>query len=404
MKIKYTTILLSILLITLSTGLFSCGNKTDNNGPGMAPAEAKAYKVLEIQPQTFTAYADFPATIEGEQNVEIRPKIDGYIERIYVDEGAAVRKGQVLFKISAPQYEQEVRTARANIQIAEANVNAAEMEVNKVRPLVDKNIISRYELETAEFNLQAKKAALAQARATLSNANTNIGYTSVTSPVNGVVGSLPYKIGSLVNSNTAMPLTTVSNIKNIYAYFSINEKMALEFEKDTKGATSKIRLATMPPVTLVLANGNEFSEKGKVEATSGTINTQTGSLTVRATFPNPGNLIRSGSSGLIRIPTTLDKALLIPQRATYEIQGKKFVFVVKDSGKVQSIQISIRNNSNGKVFVVEKGLEPGDLIVLEGVATLREGEVIKPVKQNGDSLYNEMKSATTIDSANTSQN
>lgn len=398
MKIKYSTNALSILLVTLSMILFSCGDKSSKSGPGMAPTEAKVYKVLEIQPQTFTAYADFPATIEGEQNVEIRPKIDGYIERIYIDEGAAVRKGQVLFKISAPQYEQEVRTARANIQIAEANVNAAEMEVNKVRPLVEKNIISKYELETTEFNLQSKQAALAQARATLSNANTNIGYTSVTSPVNGVVGTLPYKIGSLVNSNTAMPLTTVSNINNIYAYFSINEKMALEFEKDTKGATSKLRLATMPPVTLILANGTEFSEKGKVEATSGTINTQTGSLSVRATFSNPGNLIRSGSSGLIRIPTTLDQALLVPQRATYEIQGKKFVFVVKDSGKVQSVQINIRNNSNGKVFVVEKGLKPGDLIVLEGVAILREGEMIKPVKENADSLYHEMKASSTSDS------
>lgn len=399
MKIKFTRNILPAVVLTLSIGLFSCGDKKSQGGAGMSPQGAKAYKVLEIQPQEFTAYADFPATIEGEENVEIRPKIDGYIERIFVDEGAVVRKGQVLFKISAPQYEQEVRTARANIQIAQANVNAAEMEVNKVRPLVEKNIISKYELETAEFNLQSRQAALAQAKATLANANTNIGYTSVISPVNGVVGSLPYKIGSLVNSNTAMPLTTVSNINNIYAYFSINEKMALEFAKDTKGATSKLRLATMPPVTLILANGDVFSERGKVEATSGMINTQTGALSVRATFRNPGNLIRSGSSGLIRIPTTLDKALLIPQRATYEIQGKKFVFVVKDSGKVESTLISIRNNSNGQVFVVEKGLKPGDLIVLEGVATLREGEIIKPVKANEDSLYNEMKSSSPTDSS-----
>ena len=403
MKLKLTEKILPAVILTVSISLFSCGNKKDKAATGMPPQGAKAYKVLEIKPQKFTAYADFPATIEGEENVEIRPKIDGYIEKIYVDEGAAVRKGQVLFKISAPQYEQEVRTAKANIQIAQANVNAAEMEVNKVRPLVEKNIISKYELETAEFNLQSKQAALAQARATLANANTNIGYTSVTSPVNGVVGSLPYKIGSLVNSNTAMPLTTVSNINNIYAYFSINEKMALEFAKDTKGATSKLRLATMPLVTLVLANGEEFSEKGRVEATSGMINTQTGALSVRATFRNPGNLIRSGSSGSIRIPTSLDNALLVPQRATYEIQGKKFVFVVKDSGKVQSTLIRIRNNSNGQVFVVEDGLKPGDLIVLEGVATLREGEVIKPVPENADSLYKEMKSSPT-DSVNSNDN
>lgn len=400
MTIKTTPKLQSIFCICFVSLLFSCGNKTDKAGAGMTPPPVKAYEVLQIEPQKFIAYTDFPATIEGEQNVEIRPKIDGYIEKIYVDEGAAVRKGQVLFKISAPQYEQEVRTARANIQIAQANVNAAEMEVNKVRPLVEKNIISKYELETAEFTLQSKEAALAQARATLANANTNIGYTSVTSPVNGVVGSLPYKIGSLVNSNTAMPLTTVSNINKIYAYFSINEKVALEFAKDTKGSTSQARLATMPPVSLVLANGTVFSQKGKVEATSGMINTETGSLSVRATFPNPGNLIRSGSSGLVRIPTTLDQALLVPQRATYEIQGKKFVYVVGDSGKVISTLINIRESSNGQLFVVEKGLKAGDEIVLEGVATLREGEKIKPVKANADSLYNDLNSKLPTDTVN----
>lgn len=402
MTLKITPTILSGLFVCLSVALLSCGNKTDKAGAGMPPSAVKPYEVLEIQPQKFITYTDFPATIEGEQNVEIRPKIDGYIERIYVDEGATVRKGQVLFKISAPQYEQEVRTAKANIQIAQANVNAAEMEVNKVRPLVEKNIISKYELKTAEFNLQSKQAALAQARATLANANTNIGYTSVTSPVNGVVGTLPYKIGSLVNSNTAMPLTTVSNTNKIYAYFSINEKVALEFAKDTKGATSMARLNTMPPVSLVLANGTVFSQKGKVEATSGTIDTETGSLSVRATFPNPGNLIRSGSSGLVRIPTTLDHALLVPQRSTYEIQGKKFVFVVADSGKVKSTQINTRENSNGQVFVVEKGLKVGDVIVLEGVATLREGEKIKPVNANADSLFNNLKSKSSSDTVNPS--
>lgn len=404
MIIKVTSQLQAALFICVAAAMFSCGNKTDKAAAGMVPPPAKSYDVLEIKTQKFVTYTDFPATIEGEQNVEIRPKIDGYIEKIFVDEGATVRKGQILFKISAPQYEQEVRTAKANIQIAQANVNAAEMEVNKVRPLVDKNIISKYELETAEFNLQSKQAELAQARASLANANTNIGYTSVTSPVNGVVGSLPYKIGSLVNSNTALPLTTVSNINKIYAYFSINEKVALEFALDTKGTTSQARLATMPPVSLVLANGTVFSQQGKVEATSGMIDTETGSLSVRATFPNPGNLIRSGSSGLVRIPTTLDQAILIPQRSTYEIQGKKFVFTVGDSGKVISTQINIRESNNGQLFVVEKGLKVGDVIVLEGVATLREGETIKPVNVNADSLFNNLNSKLPTDTVSSDDN
>ena len=390
------------IVLLLSAGLFSCGGEKGGPGAGMVPAAVKNYDVLEITPQNFVTYADFPATIEGEQNVEIRSKIDGYIEKIYVDEGATVKKGQVLFKISAPQYEQEVRTAKANIQIAESNVNSAAMEVNKVRPLVEKNIISKYELESAEFTLQSKQAALAQANATLANARTNIGYTSVTSPVNGVVGSLPYKIGSLVNSNTAKPLTTVSNIKNIFAYFSINEKMALDFVKDTKGESNKERLSSIPPVSLVLSNGSEFSKKGKIEAASGLIDNETGSLSLRATFPNPGNMILSGSSGLVRIPTTLNKALLVPQKATYEIQGKKFVYSVGDSGKVKSTQIKIRPNGNGQVFVVESGLASGDVIVLEGVASLREGEAIKPKKLNADSLYSKLKAVSDTNSSGNS--
>ena len=172
-------------------------------------------------------FTDYPATIQGQQNIEIRPKIDGYIETIYVDEGATVKKGQLLFRINAPQYEQEVRTAQADIKIAQADVNAAQMQVNKVRPLVEKGIISKYELESAQYTLEARQAALAQAQARLANARTNLSYTSVTSPVNGVVGTFPYKIGSLVSSNTAQPLTTVSNIGNIYAYFSLNEKQSL---------------------------------------------------------------------------------------------------------------------------------------------------------------------------------
>ena len=373
--------------------IFSCGTKdakTGAAGSGAAANAVKDYTVLTIIPQTTTLYNDYPATIQGQQNVEIRPKIDGYMEKIYVDEGATVRKGQLLFQISAPQYEEEVRTAQANIKIAQADVNAAQMEVNKVRPLVAKNIISNYELQSAEYTLQAKQAALAQARATLANARTNLGYTSITSPVNGVIGTIPYKIGSLVSSNTTQPLTTVSNIGNIYAYFSVNEKQALEFSTRVKGLTTKERLASIPPVTLILANGSELPQKGRIETASGLINTATGSISVRATFPNPGNLVRSGSSGAVRIPATLDSAVLVPQRSTYEIQGKRFVYLVSDSGTVKSREIKTRESSNGQFFVVQEGLRPGDKIVLEGVASLREDARIKPREVNSDSLYREL--------------
>ncbi len=384
-----TTLILSLFI------LLSCGSN-EKSGPAAGPGAAagagqvKDYPVITLTPRSTTLFSDYPSTIQGQQNIEIRPKIDGYIERIYVDEGSVVAKGQPLFQISAPQFEQEVRTAQANIKIAQADVNTARMEVEKIRPLVEKNIISKYELQSAQFALQSRQAALAQAQATLSNARTNLGYTRVTSPVNGVVGALPHKIGSLVSSNTAEPLTTVSNIGNIYAYFSINEKQALEFSKTTPGATAQKRLATIPPVSLILPNGSEFPQKGRIETASGFINTETGSISVRATFPNPGNMIRSGSSGVVRIPRQVDSAMIIPQKATYEIQGKKFVYVVESTGTVRSAEIEVMESGNGQYFVVEKGLNPGDKIVLEGVASLREGVAIKPRIISTDSVYKQL--------------
>jgi membrane fusion protein (multidrug efflux system) len=386
-----------IWLLLLSAPVFftSCGGKKDQKGaagpgagPGGAPANVlKDYPVLTVSPHSTILFSDFPATIQGQQNIEIRPKIDGYIQMIFVDEGATVRKGQPLFRISAPQYEQQVRTAQADIKIAQANVNAAQMQVNKVRPLVEKDIISKFELESAQYTLQAKQAELAQARATLANARTNLGYTSITSPVNGVVGTIPYKIGSLVNGTTAQPLTTVSNIGNIYAYFSINEKQALEFAKLSPGTTLKQRLERIPPVSLILSTGTEFPEKGRIETASGMINTQTGSVSVRATFPNPGNVIRSGSSGVVRVPRTIDSAILVPQKATFEIQGKKFVYLVESTGTVRSAEIQVMQSASGDYFVVLQGVKSGEKIVLEGVASLKEGAPIKPKEVNADSVY-----------------
>jgi membrane fusion protein (multidrug efflux system) len=383
-------------LLAILIFLQSCGGNKDQKaggaaGPGGAQAnQVKDYPVLTITPHSTTLFTEFPATIQGQQNIEIRPKIDGYIEMIYVDEGATVRRGQPLFRISAPQYEQQVRTAQADIKIAQANVDAARMQVNKVRPLVEKDIISKYELESAQYTVQARQAELAQARATLSNARTNLGYTSITSPVNGVVGTIPYKIGSLVSSNTAQPLTTVSNIGNIYAYFSINEKRALESAKSSPGTTLKQRLANIPPVSLILSTGTEFPQKGRIETASGLINTETGSVSVRATFPNPGNVVRSGSSGVVKIPRSVDSAVLIPQKATFEIQGKKFVYIVESTGTVRSSEIKVLETGNGQYFVVQEGVKPGEKIVLEGVASLKEGAPIKPRLVNADSVYQQI--------------
>ena len=372
-----------ILFVACACLLASCGNKS--NTPSLS--EAKPYGVITIVPRTTVIYSDFPATIQGQQNVEIRPQIDGYMQALYVDEGSVVKKGQLLFRISAPLYEQGVRTAEANIKIAQADLNAAQMEVNKVKPLVEKNIISSYELQSAQYTLQSKQAALAQANATLINARTNLSYATIYSPADGVVGLIPFKIGSLVSGTTTQPLTTVSNIQKIYAYFSINEKQQLDFLTNAKGNTLQEKLATLPPVTLLLANGIAFDQKGRIETIGGLVNVPTGSVAFRATFQNPGGLIRSGSSATVQIPQTIDTALLVPPSATWQIQGKLFIYVAAPDNTIHSTAIQVNSNTSGHSYVVVQGLKRGDKVVVEGVGNLTEGLAIKPRLMNADSVY-----------------
>ncbi len=350
-------------------------------------AQVKSYDVLRLSPQTAVIYYDFPATIQGQQNVEIRLKIDGYLENIYVDEGSVVKKGQLLFRISAPTYEEDVRTAEANVKIAEADLNAAAMEVNKVRPLVEQDIVSKYELQSAQYTLQSKKAALAQAQANLVNAQVNLDYACIYSPADGVIAALPFKIGSLVSSITVQPLTTVSNIQKVYAYFTINEKQQLNFFTHAKGNTLKEKLATLPPVSPILANRIVYDQKGRIETIDGLVNESTGSISIRATFLNPEEIIQSGSSATVHIPQTLNNALLIPQSVTYQIQGKLFVYVLGSDDTVHSTAIQVNSSTSGNSYVLQSGLKPGDKIVIEGIGNLNEGSLIKPRFVNADSVY-----------------
>jgi membrane fusion protein (multidrug efflux system) len=368
--------------------LSSCGSKAKTTGDA-EDNKVKEYTVLTIAPRDAILNTDYPANIQGQQDIEIRPKVDGFVERIFVDEGSLVTKGQLLFKINAPQYAQEVRTAQAGINTARADVNTAQLAVNKVKPLVEKDIISHYELESDQYTLQTKEAALAQAKAALENAKINLGYTTITSPVNGVIGSLPYKLGSLVTSTTTNPLTTVYNTSTVYVYFSINEKKLLDFTKDTttSGSTLKSKLNNLPPVTLLLSDGSTYNYKGKVETVNGLINTATGSANLRAAFANPKGLLHSGSSATVRIPTVVKLAILVPQSATYELQDKRFVYVLDNQDKIKTTAIKIMDNPDGQFFVVQDGLHAGDKIVLEGAGILKDGTAIKPKTANTDSVY-----------------
>jgi membrane fusion protein, multidrug efflux system len=369
MRISYSVILLTVFFIT------SCKHEKAGGPSADKPRE---YTVITVNPETVTIHQDFPATIEGQQVIEIRPMISGYLQDIFVNEGDHVKKGQLLFKIKNPMYEQQVITARASINRAEADVNTADMEIEKIRPLVDKQIVSDYRLKSAELNLGSKKAVLEQAKAELSNAESNLAYTSIKSPMNGIIGTFPYKQGALVSSNSEQALTTLSNIDTIFAYFSWNEKQLLDFLSGSPGESLDEKIKNIPQATLILANSTEYPEKGRITMASGMISTQTGSATFKAIFPNREGLIRSGSSATIRIPEVKKGVLVIPQSATYELQDKCFAFRVDSANKVSAVAFEPLPSDDGKSFLVTKGLKAGERIVVEGINSLKNGVMIIP--------------------------
>jgi len=373
--------------ITASAALLLLFAACQDDKKGAHPAgKPQTFSELTLEPRHVTIYNDYPATIEGIEIVQLRPFVDGYLEKIYVPEGADVKKGQLLFQIKNPVYEEAVVTARAAIQSAQADVDAARMNVEKVRPLVEKDIVSKYELDAAQYTLKSKEAALDQANAQLRNAQTNVGYTTLRSPITGVMGSIPYKIGDLISSTTQSPLASLSRIDQVYAYFALTEKQLLNLSNRMEGATLQDKLDHLPPVSLVLADGSQFSQKGKLETASGFITTGTGTISLKAEFANPTGLIRSGASTVVRIPRTIDTALLVPQSATYELQDKHFVYLVIEGDKVISMPIESRATNDGKFLVVTEGLKRGDKILLNGL-NLKDSVTVVPHPVNADSLY-----------------
>jgi len=353
----------------------SCKHEKTNSPAATAPQE---YPVTTVSPETVTIHQDFPATIEGQQVVEIRPMISGYLDAIYVNEGDHVKKGQLLFKIRNPMYEQQVRTAKASINRAEADVNTADMEIEKIRPLVDKQIVSDYRLKSAQLESGSKKAVLEQSKAELANAQANLAYTSIRSPMNGIIGIFPFKQGALVSSNSQQALTTLSNIDTVFAYFSCNEKQLLDFLAGSPGESLDEKIKNIPQAKLILANSTEYSQGGRITLASGMISTQTGSATFKAIFSNKDGLIRSGSSATIRLPEVLHNVFVIPQSATYELQNKIFAYRVDSANRVTAVAFEPIPSDNGQSFFVTKGINPGDKIVVGGINSLKNGATIIP--------------------------
>jgi len=340
--------------------------------------QVREYLVQEITPGDITLFQDFPTLLQGEQTVEIRPRVAGYIEEIRVDEGDHVKKGQILFRLNANDIQAQVRSAEAQVKVAESLVATAKINVEKTKPLVDKEIISSFQLESVETSLQSAEAQLAQAKANLANAKANLDYTLITSPTDGIIGTFPYRVGSLVSSSISQPLTTVSNTSTMWAYFSINETEFLRMIKDLEGKSTKEKLEKLPEVELVLPDKSIYKIKGKIEIASGIVDPQTGAVNIRASFPNPEGDLRSGGSGRVRLPNYHKNVLMIPQKASYEIQGKHFVYVANSENKVVNTPIEVIAGNLKDVYVVMSGLNAGDKIVVEGITGLRDGMEIKP--------------------------
>lgn len=365
-----------LVYFVLGLALVACsGNKGDQRA-AMMQGDGK-YAVETITTSNADLATKYPTTIKGIQDIEIRPKVSGNITKQLVDEGDFVHAGQVLFVIDPTQYQAAVDQAQSAVNVAKTSVQTCELTFANKKALHERQIISQYDYDVAANQLAVAKAQLGQAQASLRMAKDQLSYCTVRATSAGVIGQIPYRVGSLVGPTTQQPLTTVSNLEKMYAYFSMTEKQFLELTRSN--GTSEAARKNMPDVTLILADGTHYSESGKVTSFSGVIDQATGSVQMRATFDNPQRLLRSGATGVLSFPVKAENVILIPQKATYEIQDKKFVYVVGKDNKVKNTEITVLEQNDGKNYVVSSGLKVGDRIVVEGVNKLKDGDEIKPI-------------------------
>lgn len=359
--------------------LSSCSGKNDQQAAMAAMQnQAPELAVMTVEKGSSDLSHSYAATIKGKVDVDVRPLVSGFVTRVLVDEGQYVKKGQLLFTLDQVTFQAAVEQAQAQVNSAQTAVNSAKLTADNKKLLFDKNIISDYEYQLAVNQLATAKSQLATAQAVLTSARKNLSYTNVTAPVSGYVGSIPNREGTLASPSMMQPLTTISDNSEVYAYFSLTEKDILELSEGSKSLSAAI--AAMPAVQLQLADGTMYPLEGKVATVSGVIDPQTGSASVRARFNNPDGILRSGSTGQIKIPNRAEDIIVIPQRATYEVQDRRFVYVLNDSNKTVPTPITVSPLNDGQTYIVTEGLKPGQRVVVEGIgSSVRPDMVIKPV-------------------------
>lgn len=362
-----------ILLSLITLFLNSCSQK-ENAVPG---TQLPALPVLNITSQQAITETEFPVAIQGKTDVEIRAQVSGTLDKIFVDEGAFVSQGQPLFKINDNIYRQQYNNAKASLNAAEASLINAQIEVDKLTPLVQNKVVSDYQLKTAKANLSIARANVAQGKSLVGNAEINLGYTVIKAPVNGYIGRLPRKQGSLISPSDPEALTKLSDIKEVYAYFSLGENDFINFKRQYDGNTINDKLKKLPPVSLVLPDNSVYAHNGKIDMVDGQFDKTTGAITLRAKFPNAGGLLRSGNTGKVKISMQHQNSIVIPQEATIEIQDKIYVFLLNDKNAVTR-QPVIVSGISGTDYLIKEGIKTGDRIVLKGFENLPDGATITP--------------------------
>lgn len=374
-----------ILMIVAAALLASCGSKQQGK-PDFSDNE---YAVRTVEGQNAELQTTYPATIKGMQDVEIRPKVSGFITKLYVKEGQTVKAGQILFEIDNVTYAAAVRQAKAAVNSAKAQLATAKLTYENNEKLYKNNVIGAFDLQSSRNSLEAAQAAVAQAEASYVSAKQNLEFCYVTSPASGVIGDLPYRVGALVSASSQQALTTVSNISTMQVYFSMTEKELLEMTKTAGGIHAAIK--DYPAVKLQLADGTIYNHPGHVATVSGVIDSSTGSVSMRADFANPDNLLKSGGSGYIVVPHTASNAVIIPQDAVAQVQDKYFVYIVGKDNKVKYTAVTVDPDNDGKNYIITKGLNVGDRYVVQGISSLSDGAEIKPITE---AQYNEKMKKT----------
>lgn len=368
------TIIYSLSLLLL----YGCPSKANNEAD--AQAEVISLPVMTIEATDVETFKAYPATIEGVRDIEIRAQVDGYLTQLYVQEGAYVKKGQALFKIDELPYRTRYNDAMAQLNAAENGLVNAQLEVEKLIPLMASKLISDYDLKTAETNCKIAQAGVAQAKSMLAAAKIQLDFTLIKAPISGYLSRMPKKIGSLVSAMDSEALTQLSDVQQVYAYFSLSELDFVHFKAAYAGRTLEEKIRQLPPVSLLFADKTTYTEKGKIDMVNGQFDKTTGAISLRAVFPNAAGLIRSGNTGQVQLSLQQTNVLSIPQSTTVEIQDKTFVYVLDTENKVRVQAIQVLGRS-GTDYLLQDGLRPGSRIVTKGFDTIADGDTINPIAE-----------------------